>query len=235
MKDPKAFNFDGDYGDEYKDLASRVIPGYDELFIATLALLQERLDPNSRLLIVGCGTGQEIEVFSPAVTHWKFDCVDPSEAMIESSRQVADRLGVSSRVRFHNTYTHKLELSYQFDAATVINVLHFQLDDGSKDRLMQSVAERVKPKGTVILFDLHGDQSESYFTLFYCAWKRYMDLRGYTGEKKQRLLHRLKAGIAYVGQERILEICQNAGLSLIRSYWGGLLYNAWIFEREDSE
>lgn len=234
MKDPKAFNFDGDYGEEYKELASCVIPGYDELFIATFALLQERLGTKAKILIVGCGTGREIEVFAPLAGEWEFDCVDPAQSMVEYSRQVAEHFGVSSRVRFHHAYTHELDTGYQFDAATAINVMHFLLDNGSKDAFMQSIAKRVKPGGTVILFDLHGDRSESYFSLFYAAWMRYMDLRGYTGKKKERLLKRLEAGIAYVGQDRILEICRNAGLQLVRPYWSGLLYTAWLLERVDS-
>ena len=153
--------------------------------------------------------------------------------MIDCSRQIAERLGVSSRVQFHHAYTHELAFEYQFDAATVINVMHFLPDDGSKDQLMQSVAQRMKPGGIVILFDLHGNRSEPYFNLFYDAWIRYMDLRGYTGEKKVRLLERLKKGIAYADEQRILQICHNAGLRLIRSYWSGLLYTAWIFQRTD--
>ena len=234
MKDPKAFNFDGDYGEEYKGLASRVIPGYDEFFVATLALMQERITSKARVLIVGCGTGKEIEVFAPSAGDWRFDCVDPSKAMIAHSRKVAQRLGISSRVRFHHAYTHELEIDYQFEAATVINVMHFLLDDGSKDAFMESVAQRIKPRGTVILFDLHGNRSEDYFKLFYNAWIRYMDIRGYTGHKKERLLRRLEAGISYVGSDRILQICQNAGLKLIRSYWSGFLYTGWLFERMES-
>ncbi len=231
MKDPKAFNFDGEYGEEYNELASRVIPGYDELFVATLALLQERLGPEARILIVGCGTGQEIEVFAPQSEGWEFDCVDPSPSMVEFSRQVADRIGVSSRVNFHHSYTHELGHDKLFDAATVINVMHFLEDDGSKDALMQSVAQRVKPSGTVILFDLHGDPDQAYFKLFYDAWKRYMDLRGYTGKKKEHLLQRLESGIAYVDQDRIIQICSDAGLQLIHPFWGGLLYTGWLLER----
>lgn len=234
MKDPKAFNFDGDYGEEYKGLASCVIPGYDEFFVATLALMQECIVPKAQILIVGCGTGKEIEVFAPDAADWEFDCVDPSQAMIEHSRKVAQRLGVSSRVRFHHAYTHELEIDYRFEAATVINVMHFLLDDGSKDEFMKSVAQRVKPGGSVILFDLHGNRSENSFKLLYNAWIRYMDLRGYTGQKKEKLLQRLETGIAYVGSDRILQICQNAGLKLIRSYWGGFLYTAWLFERTGS-
>ncbi|MCY4225071.1 MAG: class I SAM-dependent methyltransferase, partial [Bacteroidetes bacterium] len=106
MKDPKAFNFDGDYGEEYKELASRVIPGYDELFIATLSLLQERLDKGAKILIVGCGTGKELEVFASAEDQWTFDCVDPVKVMIECSRLVDEKMEISSSVHLHHCYTH---------------------------------------------------------------------------------------------------------------------------------
>ena len=231
MKDPAAFNFDGDYGKEYEDLASMVIPGYRELFVATLALLQECLQESARVLIVGCGTGREIKVFGPGAPNWHFDAVDPAIEMIRWTDQLARSIGVSDRVTLHHAFTHELDLPYSFDAATVINVMHFMPDDGSKDQLIESVVERVKPGGSVVLFDLHGDQNEEYFQLFYDAWTRYMDLRGYTGPRKDRLLQRLDAGIAYASEERVLEICANSGLKLIRRYWGGLLYTAWLFER----
>lgn len=231
MKDPTSFNFDGDYGEEYKELASRVIPGYNQLFLATLALLQERLVDHARLLIVGCGTGREIEIFAPAEPNWRFDAVDPSLKMVRCTEGVIQRLGVQDRVGLYHAYTHELDLPYKHDAATVINVMHFLPDDGEKDRLMRSVAERISPGGTVMLFDLHGDPAKPYFPLFYSAWVRFMDLRHYTGKKKERLLKRLAAGIAYVEEDRILEICDGAGLNLIRPYWGGLLYTGWLLER----
>ena len=230
MKDPAAFNFDGDYGDEYKELAGRVIPGYNELFLATLALLQERLAENARILVVGCGTGREIETFAPAEPGWRFDAVDPALEMVRCTASVAEHLGVQDRVSVHHAYTHDLDLPYKYDAATVINVMHFLPDGGAKDRLMCSVAERMHPGGTVMLFDLHGDPTRPYFPLYYSAWIRFMELRGYRGAKKERLLKRLAAGIAYVGEDRVLEICSGAGLRLIRRYWGGLLNTGWILE-----
>ena len=233
MKDSKAFNFDGEYGDDYKELASRVIPGYGEFFVATHALLRERIGSKARILIVGCGTGREIEVFAPSENEWKFDCVDPSRSMVDYSRQVAEGIGVSSRVRFHHAYTHELEFGYQFDAATIINVMHFLEDNGSKDMLMKSVAQKVSCGGTVTLFDLHGDPSAPYFELFYATWDRFMDLRGYSGKKKEQLFKRLETGIAYVSEDRILQICHDAGLRLIRSYWSGLLYTGWVFEKSE--
>ena len=234
MKDSAAFNFDGDYGQEYEDLASTVIPGYEGLFVATLALLQQRLPEKARLLIVGCGTGREIRVFAPEAPNWHFDAVDPAIEMIRWTERLAKDMGVDDRVTLHNAFTHELDLPYAFDAATIINVMHFMPDDGKKQQLIDSVVQRVKPGGSIILFDLHGDKEQPYFKLFYDTWIRYMDLCGYTGQKKVRLLKRLARGIAYIGEERVLEICANAGLDLIRQYWSGLLYTAWLFERSRS-
>ena len=50
MKDPIAFDFDADYGQDYDVLVQRVIPGYDHLFQATLALFRTRLEQEAHIL-----------------------------------------------------------------------------------------------------------------------------------------------------------------------------------------
>ncbi len=231
MQDPQAFNFDGDYGEIYDDLAHKVIPGYETLFPATLALLMERVGMQAHVLVVGCGTGREISTFAPQVPSWQFTALDPSLEMVGYTQQIVARLGVAKRITLHHGYVHDLPVTQRFDAATVINVMHFLRDDGAKEQLIQSVSTRLRNGGTVVLFDLHGDRKAPYFDLFYEAWKRYMTLRGYGDEAKESLLKRLAAGIAYVSEERIMEICKLAGLRLIRKYWSGLLYGGWLLER----
>ena len=231
MRDPQAFNFDGDYGAIYEDLAPKVIPGYDTLFPATLALLMERVSPKAHVLVVGCGTGREIRAFAPHAPAWRFTALDPSLEMVHHTQRVASQLGVVQQTTFYHGQVHDLPASQRFDVATVINVMHFLHDDGAKDHLMQSVAHRLYSGGTVALFDLHGDRQAPYFELFYEAWKRYMTLRGYADQARESLLKRLATGIAYVPEERILEICADAGLHLIRKYWSGLLYGGWLLER----
>ena len=231
MQDPDAFNFDGDYGEIYEDLAHKVIPGYDTLFPATLALLLERIGVDAEVLVVGCGTGREISTFAPHVPRWTFTAVDPSLEMVRITERIAAQLHAERRTELYHGYVHELPDTRGFDAATVINVMHFLRDDGAKDRLMKSVARRLRSGGMVALFDLHGDRSAPYFDFFYESWKRYMSIRGYGDQAKASLLQRLAAGIAYVPEERILEICADAGLHLIRKYWSGLLYGGWLLER----
>ena len=232
MKDPSAFDFDGDYGAAYDDLVQRVIPGYHDLFEATLALFRTRLERQAHVLIVGCGTGKEIATFAPAEPEWRFTGVDPSRQMLETAAGVVARLGVEARVVLHHGYVDELPAPVRFEAATVINVLHFLADDGAKEHLLRSVAERVRPGGLVAVFDLHGSPSSPGFRQLMAGWSAFMERRGLTGAAKAQFLQRLDAGIVYVPEGRLMELCQSAGLTLLSRYFGGFLYGGWLFLRE---
>ncbi len=65
VRDPEAFDLDGDYGEGYTFIAETVIPGYDQVFEAVLALLHTHLGSEGHFLLVGCGTGKEIEHLTP--------------------------------------------------------------------------------------------------------------------------------------------------------------------------
>ena len=232
MKDPTAFDFDGDYGRDYDDLVKIVIPGYDHLFQATLALFTTLLDREAHVLIVGCGTGREIATFAPAQPQWRFTAVDPSRQMVDTTARAVRRLGLNERVTLHHGYVDDLPSQPHFDAATVINVLHFLPDDGPKQRLVQSVARRVRAGGGVALFDLHGTPSSPSFKHLMEGWTTFMASRGLTGEALMQFLKRLDEGIVYVPEARILAMCKQAGLTFSSRYFGGFLYGGWFFLRE---
>lgn len=235
MRDPEAFDFDGDYGEGYSFIAETVIPGYDQVFEAVHALLHTHLDSAGHVLVVGCGTGKELEHLTPPRPGWRFTAVDPSIRMIEVTRSVVARLSVEERVRIHHGYVHDLSPSAEFDAATVINVMHFLPDDGAKQELLTSVAERVRPEGPVVLFDLHGDPASAAFTTLWSGWLEFMEQRGLVGRAKRRFLERLEQGIAFVPEARILELCRNAGLGLEARFFGAFLYGGWLLKREITE
>ena len=235
MRDPGAFNFEGDYGESYSFIAQTVIPGYDQVFESARALFHTHVDSEGHILVVGCGTGKEIEHLAPPWPTRRFTAVDPSTKMIEATRSVAARLGVEERVRLHHGHVHDLPMRPEFDAATVINVMHFLPDDGAKQELLTSVAERVRPEGPVVLFDLHGDPGSVAFATLWSAWLEFMEHRGLVGRAKRRFVERLERGIAFVPEARILELCRNAGLALVARFFGGFLYGGWFLKREITE
>jgi tRNA (cmo5U34)-methyltransferase len=231
MKDPRAFDFDGDYGEIYDDIARTVIPGYEQLFQATLALLGGRLGSRANVLVVGCGTGKEIAALAPAEPGWSITGVDPSAEMVGVTRSVVRRLGVESRVAVVHGEVDALPAQASFDAATVINVMHFLRDDGTKAALMEAVATRVRPGGPILLFDLHGDPVSEAFQELDEAWVSYMRIRGLQGEALEEFLERLRKGIDYVPESRIMEICRSVGLEPQFRYFGGFHYGGWLLTR----
>ncbi len=85
--DTGPFDFDGDYGRAYEDLAHRVIPGYRTLFSMVAALADPVLPRGGRLLVVGAGTGIELATFRRARPDLHLTGVDPSAQMLALARQ----------------------------------------------------------------------------------------------------------------------------------------------------
>src|SRR5262245_22858989 len=138
------FDFEGEYGRMYDDLVRRVIPGYEDAFVAILSLLEESLAERAALLVVGAGTGMEIGTFAPRHPSWQLTAVDPIPEMIRTTMAVAEALDVAARVTPFTGTVDLLPETPRFDAATIINVLHFLPDDGSKTELLRSVATRLE-------------------------------------------------------------------------------------------
>ncbi len=232
MKDPAAFDFDGAYGRIYDHIAHTVIPGYEQLFQATLAVLRQQLGSEARVLVTGCGTGMETCAFLASEPGWRVTAVDPSDRMIAATGRAATERGLDDRLDLFHGVTADLPPDLPFDAATVLNVMHFVPDDGGKDALIRSVAGRVRTGGSVALFDLHGQPGTEAFDLLRAAWSDFMTQRGLVGPERAAFLQRIEDGIVWVPEARVLEICRDAGLRLVGRYFGGLLYGGWLLVRD---
>ncbi len=225
------FDFDGEYGAGYEALARAVIPGYSDLFDLVAALLVARLGTRARVLVVGAGTGIEVVTFKRAAPAWRLTGVDPARQMLDiAARRTADA-GVEDGVRFHHGYVSDLPTGERYDAATVINVLHFVADDGRKAALLEDVALRLKPGASLVLFDLHGDPATEEFARSFAAWREYWRVHGLSDEERAAFEARLDAGIRWVSEPRIRELLAGAGFERIEPFARGLLYGGWVATR----
>lgn len=225
------FDFDGDYGQDYEDLARRVIPGYESLFSMILAVVEPVLPKGAHVLVVGAGTGIEITTLKASRPDLQILGVDPSAQMLELARARVRLAGCQEGVTFHHGYAHEVTAAVAFDAATLINVMHFVPDDGSKGALLTDVAERLAPDGTFVLFDLHGDPTSEEYARYMPAWRRLWAIRGMNQSERDRFAERIRSGIHFASSARILELAREAGFSGPRMFYKSLLYGGWTFRR----
>ena len=227
----EAFNFDGDYGEGYEALARRVIPGYATLFPMISALIDPDLPPRARVLVVGCGTGIELVTFKGIRPDLRLHGVDPSDQMLELARRRVAGAGLADGISYQHGYASDVARSPLFDAATLINVLHFVPDDGSKDALMADIAARLKPGGVFVLFELHGDPGSEEHERYMPAWRRFWKIRGLTEAERSEFAERIRQGIHFATPERVVELARGAGFTEARRFFKGLLYGGWTFRR----
>jgi len=231
--DEGAFNFDGDYGEAYEALARRVIPGYRTFFPMVAAILDPDLPQEGRVLVVGAGTGIEMVTFKRVRPDLHVHGLDPSDQMLELAKRRVAEAEVSSGVTFQLGYAADVPASPLFDAATLINVLHFVPDDGGKAALLADVARRLRPGGVFVLFDLHGDPGSEEHERYMPAWRRYWTVRGMTPEGVRDFGGRIRDGIHFAPASRVVELAREAGFTEPRRFYKSLLYGGWTFRRAD--
>ena len=227
-----AFNFDGDYGEEYEALARRIIPGYRTFFPMFTALIEPDLPGGARVLVVGAGTGIEIVHLKRARPDLRVHGVDPSGRMLELAERRVAEAGLSDGVTLQLGYTADVAPAPLFDAATLVNVLHFVPDDGGKAALLADIARRLRPGGVLVFFDLHGGATPEEHERYLSAWRRYWKVREMTPEEMRTFNERIRQGIHFVPASRAVELARQAGLVQSRRFYRSLLYGGWTFRRK---
>ncbi len=226
------FDFDGNYGERYEALARRVIPGYRTLFPMFTALIEPELPRRGRVLVVGAGTGIEIVHLKRARPDLRVHGVDPSDQMLELAERRVAETGVGDGVTLQHGYAADVATTPLFDAATLINVLHFVPDDGGKAALLADIARRLRPGGVFVFYDLHGGDTPEEHERYLSAWRRYWKLRDMSPEEMRDFNDRIREGIHFSPASRSIELAIAAGFEEPERFYKSLLYGGWTFRRK---
>ena len=223
-------NFDLERANQYDLDIRKAIPGYEALHSMAQSLLETNLSSAANLLVVGSGTGMELINYCQRNPQWTLTGVDPSEAMMAiAKRELADKK-LLERVNLHTGYVNTLAKGKLMDAATLMLVMHFVPDDGSKLQLLQNVAEHVKPGAELILADLHGDKSAPYFAKYRQAWQTLyfnsLDDAAKT-QAEQNFESSIDNSIYFVPETRIVELLKIAGFDRINKFYNAFLFGGW--------
>ncbi len=231
--DETVFDFDGDYGEGYEALARQVIPGYRTLFPMFTAIIEPDLPLGARVLVVGAGTGIELIALKRARPDLRLHGVDPSAQMLEIAERRVAEAGLSDGVTLQLGYASDVPARPLFDAATLVNVLHFVPDDGAKSALLHDIARRLRLGAVFVLFDLHGDPGSEEHERYMPAWRRYWKIRGMTADEMAAFGERIRHGIHFAPAERVLGLAREAGFTDPQRFFKGMLYGGWTFRRTE--
>ena len=138
----------------YDEHIRKLIPGYELIHLQVHALLETYAPQHANILVVGCGTGYELQYLAEQFPDWSFTAIDPAPNMIEKSQQHIKKLGLSDRIQLVIGDTTILpSLNQTFDVAVAILVSHFVPLD-KKTIFFKDIANSLSKSGFCLSYEL---------------------------------------------------------------------------------
>jgi tRNA (cmo5U34)-methyltransferase len=216
--------FEKDRAAGYNQFVETWIPNY-HYFLDRLPKLLREAAPKD-LLVVGCGTGNEIERFVQTSEHWQITGIDPSPEMIEQARE---KLLDFKNVNLVEGLVTDLDVSKKYGAATLLLVLHFLDDKGQKQNLLKAIAERLEPGAPFVMLDITGDkeQLQKNLKILRLLWPDGLD-----EEEMKNRLTRIENELHCISEKRVSEICVEAGFESPLRFFQSAVYMGWITKKK---
>lgn len=215
--------FENERAAGYNQFVETWIPNYHYFLDRLPKLLHET--HRKDLLVVGCGTGNEIERFIHTSEPWTITGVDPSPEMI---RQAQEKLQSYNNVTLVQGVVTDLDAQKKYGAATLLLVLHFLDDHGDKLLLLKSIAERLEPGASLVMLDITGDKIEIRKNLHVL---RLLLPDGLDEEQINNRLNRIENELHYVSEKRIAELCTAAGFEAPYRFFQSAIYMGWLTKK----
>lgn len=208
----------------YNQFVQNWIPNYHYFMDQLPKLLRGTEDKN--LLVAGCGTGAEIERFVEAEETWQITGVDPSPEMIAQAEEL---LQGHEKVTLLKGTVEDLKATPTFGAATLLLVLHFMEDDGTKLGMLRAIADRLKPGAPLVMLDITGSKQQ--------IWDNLQILRGLlpdhiSEEDIANRLHRIQHSLFAVSEERLAELLTQAGFEPPLRFFQTAIYMGWMTKKK---
>ncbi|TCM64464.1 tRNA (cmo5U34)-methyltransferase [Acinetobacter calcoaceticus] len=138
----------------YDQHIRKLIPGYELIHLQVAALLKSYVAEQADILVVGCGTGYELQYLAEQFPQWRFTAIDPAPNMLEKAKSHVAAKGLTEQIQFIQGDSSILDqVDRQFDAAVSILVSHFVPHPDKLD-FFSHIAASLKSHGLCISYDL---------------------------------------------------------------------------------
>lgn len=217
--------FENERATDYDHFVEKWIPNY-HYFMDHLPNLLIETDPKE-LLVVGCGTGNEILRFARSPVEWRITGIDPSPDMIVQARE---KLKDCDKVELIEGLITDLSADKKYNAATLLLVLHFIEDNGNKLQMLKAIANRLVAGAKLVMLDMTGDKQQIRDNL------QVLKLLLPEGVDKQEIserLNRIENKFFTVSEERLSELLQEAEFEKPLRFFQSSIYMGWITQKRE--
>jgi len=196
------------------------VPNY-QYFVNLLPSLLSGVK-NKELLVVGCGTGNEILAFQKLTNNWKITGIDPSPNMVFQARE---KLKEYDEVQLIDGEVADLPSHHRFEAATLLLVLHFLEDNGAKLGLLKQIADHLAPDAPFVILDITGDTNQIAKNLDILKNMLPSHLEA---EQVEVRIERIRKELFSISEERLAQLFEEASFERPTRFFQSSIYMGWL-------
>lgn len=210
----------------YDDHIRQLIPGYELMHAQVRATLSVHLPAHAHILIVGCGTGYEIEYLLADFPDIQITAVDPSLTMLEKAQQkIAEHEG-KSRVNWVHGTSANLNSEAQFDAALCLLVAHFIANE-QKHGFFDEIYQHLKPKAYLMTYDMQLPSDANQLKVL----QHLCQVQGLSVRQSEQMLARLDDDFALVSPQDYCTVLKDVGFEEVSTYMQVLHYFGFLAQK----
>jgi tRNA (cmo5U34)-methyltransferase len=228
-----AKKFDPARAGEYEEQSRIALAGYDACHELAACMLAAALGTGTaaRILVAGAGGGaKEIVTAGALEPGWRFTAVDPSQPMMDLAVSRIAEAGLSDRTEVVLGTVDDLPMDVDYDAATLIGVLHHLPGDDAKRGILRALATRLKPDAPLILAGNHYAYASQ--PLLLAAWGERWRMHGATQDEVRTKLGKILQGADPPhSEEAVALLLSDSGFGPPTRFFSSLFWGAWITRR----
>lgn len=228
---PATHLFDQKRATYYEDRVRQVVPGYDALHDLSLLMFNREIGNAGHFLIAGCGSGSELSSLSRQSPDRTFNAFDPSSDMIDMARARVETENISNSIDFSTGTIDNILSNQKFDAATLMLVLHFIVDDEStkgKSHLLRGISDRLKPGAPLIFAEALADRATPHFDSDMNLWRQHLLLKGMNPTDEAKGFKKIVSQMALINEDRLNELLKQSGFTPAQNFYRAHMIHGWI-------
>ena len=207
---------------------------YPELHRLVRHSLVHSLPARSKILMLGCGSGEEIVQAASAMPDLSIVGVDTSKDMLSFAKRKVQDAQIEDRCELIHNYLSDSP-KVQYDGSTAILVSHFMPDNESpqsRRACAQELFKRLKPGAPLIVANVLGTPGEAQFEREYKMWKELVLSTVDDVQRWEENFDSIRTMVQWVSEDRELEIWNEAGFEVHAFLMRWLAVRVWLFRKK---
>lgn len=221
--------YDEEWAENYERLAEAGIPGRIGLYRLCKTIFA-RSDNQGKALIVGCGTGADLIPLAEAFPEWRFDALEPANAMRKYCLSQINRKNLSDRINLYACDLESFDGEGAYDVVTSILVSQHIENSKEAQRFFSKLYSLIKSNGWLYTADIHFPKNQPELEIL-DLWSYQAKYAGTPTEIVEDLLARFRTDLKPRHEDKIIQMFHTAGFKSPIKVFSSLIYGAWCAQR----